>query len=75
MKQQIPAGVFKTHCLRLLEEVRRQRKEIIITKRGQAVARLVPADKTAPEIFGRMAGTGEILGDLIHLDEPWDADQ
>ena len=75
MKQRVPAGLFKATCLRLLEEVRQQRKEILITKRGKPVARLVPVDRAVPEVFGRMAGTAETLGDIIHLDEPWDADQ
>ena len=33
---------FKAKCLHLLDEVRQNRKEIVITKRGRAVARLVP---------------------------------
>jgi len=35
MKQTIAAGEFKSKCLGLLEEVRQQRKEITITKRGK----------------------------------------
>ena len=42
MQRQIAAGEFKAKCLHLLDEVRQSRKEIVITKRGRAVARLVP---------------------------------
>ena len=38
----IPAGVFKQGGLRLLDEVAETHREIVITKRGAPVARLVP---------------------------------
>jgi len=76
MRTKIAAGEFKAKCLGLLDEVQRSRKEIIITKRGRAVARLVPADDHPPQVFGRMKGSVEILGDLIApVGERWDADE
>jgi len=76
MKTKIAAGEFKAKCLGLLDEVERNRKEIIITKRGRAVARLLPADEEPPRVFGRMKGSVEILGDLIApVSERWDADE
>ena len=74
MKNQIAAGVFKAQCLGLLDEVQQQRKEIVITKRGRPVARLVPAEEEAPVIFGRLKGTGRIVGDIFSTGEVWDAD-
>lgn len=38
----VPAGEFKQGCLALLDEVEGQHTEIVITKRGRPVARLVP---------------------------------
>jgi len=38
----VPAGQFKQGCLALLDEVEGQHTEIVITKRGRPVARLVP---------------------------------
>ena len=64
-QNKIGAGEFKAKCLRLLDEVQQSRQEIVITKRGKPVARLVPADEKPPTIFGRMKGTGEILGDIV----------
>jgi prevent-host-death family protein len=61
----IGAGEFKAKCLRLLDEVQQTRREIVITKRGKPVARLVPADDKPPTIFGRMKGSGKILGDIV----------
>jgi prevent-host-death family protein len=75
MKQQIAAGEFKARCLRLLDEVQRSRKEILITKRGRPVARLLPADARTPALLGRMKGSLEIQGSLIApVGESWNAD-
>ena len=58
------AGEFKTHCLRVMEEVCRRREAVVITKRGVPIAKLVPTDESKHEVFGCMAGTAEILGDI-----------
>jgi prevent-host-death family protein len=53
-----------------------QRRHITITKRGKPVARLVPVAEDLPDIFGRMKGTIEILGDIVSpIGEVWDADR
>lgn len=76
MKTRIAAGEFKAKCLALLDEVQRNRKEIVITKRGRAVARLLPAEEEPPGVFGRMKGSVEILGDLIApVGGRWEADE
>ena len=76
MQRRIAAGEFKAKCLHLLDEVRQSRKEIVITKRGRAVARLVPADEELPQVFGRMQGSAEILGDLVApVGEKWNVDE
>jgi prevent-host-death family protein len=63
--RQIPAAEFKAHCLRLMDEVAQRRQPIIITKRGKPVAKLVPADDAPVDLYGCMAGTIEILGDIV----------
>jgi prevent-host-death family protein len=73
---EIPAGEFKAKCLQLMERVARSREPIVITKRGKPVAKLVPPDELEPRapLFGYMAGTAEIRGDIVnmpHLD--WSA--
>jgi prevent-host-death family protein len=56
--------------------VQQNRQEILITKRGKPVARLVPVDSAPREIFGRMKGTIEILGDIVSpIGEIWDAER
>ena len=71
----IPAGAFKAECLRLMDEVARRRVPIIITKRGKPVAKLVPIDERVPDVFGCMAGTVTIHGDIIEpIDVKWEAE-
>ena len=76
MDKTIPAGEFKAKCLRLLDEVAQGRAPLVITKRGKPVAKLVPIDDKPIDIYGCMAGTGRILGDIVSpLDDlEWDAD-
>ncbi len=38
----IPAGEFKAKCLALLDEVAETGKDVVVTKRGRAVARVTP---------------------------------
>ena len=61
----VAAAEFKANCLRLLDEVAQQRRPLIITKRGKPVAKLVPVEMEAIDIFGRMAGSIKICGDII----------
>ena len=64
--KRIPAGQFKQTCLRLLDEVRATGERIVVTKRGVAVAQLVPLDRDDQRDWrGAMVGTGRILGDLV----------
>lgn len=62
----IPAGEFKQHCLRLLDEVRETGHGIVVTKRGTPVAQVVPLPaKPEDDWAGAMRGTGQIVGDLV----------
>jgi|WetSurMetagenome_2_1015567.scaffolds.fasta_scaffold290587_2 prevent-host-death family protein len=68
------ADQFQSKCLDLLSQVQRNRLEVIVTKRGKPIARLVPMSSNPPEIFGCMKGTVRILGDIISpIDVGWDA--
>jgi prevent-host-death family protein len=58
MARPISVSEFKTHCLRIVEEVARGRREVVITKRGKRIARLVPVDEEGPEdALERLRGT------------------
>jgi prevent-host-death family protein len=77
------AGNFKTHCLSVIDEVYEQHEEVIITKHGKPMARLVPLEekkkkKDPHSIFGFARGWGEITGDIISpIDPPesWDSEK
>ncbi len=76
MTEKVAAGVFKAKCLRLLDEVQQTGKEIVVTKRGKPVARVVPVEDGLPEWFGRLKGTVRFCGDIISpIDEVWDAER
>ncbi|MBI5576756.1 MAG: type II toxin-antitoxin system Phd/YefM family antitoxin [Deltaproteobacteria bacterium] len=71
----ISAGQFKAKCLKLMDEVKSRHGEVVITKRGKPVARLVPYEETPVEIHGFMKNTITIVGDVISpLGEKWDAE-
>ena len=72
--RRVPAGEFKARCLKLMDEVRESGGEIVITKRGTAVARLVPVAQDARPVLGAMRGSATIRGDLTApLDGAWEA--
>jgi prevent-host-death family protein len=59
------AADFKARCLQVMDDVQRTRESVVITKKGRAVAKLVPAESQAEEIFGCMQGEVEIVGDIV----------
>lgn len=63
---EISATEFKAHCLELLDRVRDHKEEIVITKRGCPVARLLPFQEGPPvTILGSLAGSGRTVGDIV----------
>ena len=73
----IAAGLFKAQCLKLMDRVADRHETITITKRGKAVARLVPVDSDPQRpLFGYLGGKGTVTGDIVApTDEPWEAQQ
>jgi prevent-host-death family protein len=62
---QMGAADFKAHCLQVMEKVRRTRQEVVITKRGVPVAKLVPADPPKKFVLGALAGKFTSVGDIV----------
>jgi prevent-host-death family protein len=73
----VAAAEFKAKCLRLMDEVAQQRRPIVITKRGKPVAKLVPMEREHIDLFGRMAGSIKIRGDVVNPieDAGWTGDE
>jgi prevent-host-death family protein len=60
--QEIKASEFKAKCLKLLDQVAATGEEIVITKHGKAVARVVrEVAAPAKTLFGCMDGSIEIV--------------
>ena len=76
----IPAGKFKATCLDLMDRVASTGEEIVITKHGKPVAKLMAAQRArkAPRsVHGCMRGTILVSGrvdKLLSTGERWDAD-
>jgi prevent-host-death family protein len=63
--RKMAAGSFKVHCLAVMDEVQAKRESVLITKHGKPVAKLIPADSNADDIFNFLGGKGAIAGDVI----------
>jgi prevent-host-death family protein len=62
---ELPAAKFRVRFFELLDEIAETNQEIVITKHGRPVARVVPWRAAPPgRRNGCMAGTVEILGDI-----------
>lgn len=70
----IQASEFKAKCLELMDEVEESGEEIVITKQGRPVSRLVPYREKAQEVkksknlkspFGADRGKIKIHGDIV----------
>jgi len=69
----MPAGEFKAKCLRVLDDVAASRHEVIVTKRGKPVAKVVPIAATgAVPIEGLIVRQGDLVSPI---DEGWDAER
>ena len=44
-QRSIPASEFKARCLALLDEVAETKETLVVTKRGQPVARVLPVEE------------------------------
>ena len=60
----VPAAKFKANCLALMDKVRETGEFVVITKHGKPVAKLVPAERERSSMWGDLAGTVRIIGDI-----------
>lgn len=59
----LPISKFKSTCLAVLEQVAKQKKRIVITKRGKPIAEIVPYE--AGGDFPPLQDTVAFMGDII----------
>ena len=70
----IGAGEFKAKCLQLIDEVAEHRQPVIITKRGQPVARLIPFESDCASLIGSMKARLKVRGNISSTGVDWDAE-
>ena len=65
--KEIAISEFKAKCLGILEQVRKTRKPVRVTRFGEPVAEVVPPSphKRPANWLGCMAGTARIVGDIV----------
>jgi prevent-host-death family protein len=73
----ISASKFKSKCLQIMDDLQKSREEVIVTKRGRPVAKLVPlAEETGRSIYGFLKGSAIYGEDLVEpTGESWEADE
>jgi len=76
--ESIAISEFKATCLAVLERVRQSGQPILVTRRGEPMAEIVPPSARArPSAWlGSARGSGQIVGDLIAPaadDQEWEA--
>ena len=73
----VGAAAFKTHCLRLLDEVAAGKGEIVVLKRGKPVARVLPVlpDGEVPQagLVGTMIASDDLIDPPLPP-EAWEAE-
>lgn len=63
---------FREQCLALLDEL--PPEGVLITRRGQPVARVMPVHENNADLIGKLAGKFEIRGEIFSTGEEWDAE-
>jgi len=68
----MPAGVFKSKCLAVMDEVQAKCESVIITKHGKPVAKLVPVDPKRDDFYGSMKDKVDFIGDIVSPAIPYE---
>ena len=74
--QTIGISQFKSHALRILDDVARTKEVIVITKRGKPLAQIIPyRDSISNHVPGKLADALIFEKDIVSPlgEEMWDA--
>ncbi len=78
MMEIVPISKFKATCLALLDKVKRTRKPILVTRKGEPIAEIHPP--SLPEKptawLGSFQASGKIVGDIVEpatAEREWEA--
>ena len=72
----ITAAEFKAKCLKIMDQVNDFHEEVIITKHGKPVAKLISVNSEPKKsIFGYLKNSVKVEKDIIeHINIEWDAE-
>jgi len=73
-KRTMTAAKFRAECLQVLDTVASARTEVLVTKRGKPVARIVPVGEALTARFGALRGVTKIVDasdDLLSAEDGW----
>ena len=61
----IKASEFKAKCLSLMDDVAHSGEEIVVTKNGKPVSKMVPVKNRPKEIYGLHRGLWQLKDNLV----------
>ena len=73
----VTAAKFRSNCFKILDEVDKQHKEVVITKRGKPIAKLThyETDNHSDPLIGTLLNVGRTVGDLTApFEDEWELD-
>ena len=78
MEDEVTISKFKATCLALLARVKRTGRPIIVTRKGEPIAAIVPPPlpKKPESWLGSLSKTGKITGDILSppvAESEWEA--
>lgn len=62
--KKMAAAQFKAQCLAIMDHVSQSGRSVVITKHGKPVVKPDPANEGDDEIFGALADSARITGDI-----------
>jgi prevent-host-death family protein len=73
----IAVSEFKARCLEILEGLRATGHELVLTKHGTPIARVVPITSQLRPLRGFLKGEIEIVGDIVETDssDDWESNR
>jgi prevent-host-death family protein len=77
---EINAVQFRANCFKIIDHVQQTKDEVVITKHGKPVVRVmpIPSGDDKDPLLGAMEGLGRTIGDLTEpVTDPddWEANQ
>lgn len=73
--EKMGAGAFKARCLNLLDEVEKRHIQLIITKHGRSMAKLIPIDNKNISLYGCLRNSVIFKKNIVSsTGEKWEAD-